>query len=64
METRVWNSDKAHSGIGFTVRHMIFAEVRGRFGAITERTGGVLVGERVDIEIEVQVVKAAFAQAA
>ena len=27
-----WNIDTAHSQITFTVRHMVFAKVRGRFG--------------------------------
>ena len=29
--TTTWNIDSAHSGIHFTVRHMVFAKVRGRF---------------------------------
>jgi polyisoprenoid-binding protein YceI len=33
METKAWNLDTAHSGINFSVRHMVFAKVRGRFGA-------------------------------
>ena len=32
METKNWNIDTAHSGITFSVRHMVFAKVRGRFG--------------------------------
>jgi polyisoprenoid-binding protein YceI len=28
-----WNIDIAHSGINFSVRHMVFAKVRGRFDA-------------------------------
>lgn len=31
MKTKTWNIDTAHSGIGFSVRHMVFAKVRGRF---------------------------------
>ncbi|GAC1541553.1 MAG: YceI family protein [Myxococcales bacterium] len=30
-----WNIDTAHSQITFTVRHMVFAKVRGRFGKWT-----------------------------
>ena len=33
MTTNTWNLDPAHSGINFSVRHMVFAKVRGRFGA-------------------------------
>lgn len=33
MKTAAWNLDTAHSGIHFSVRHMVFAKVRGRFGA-------------------------------
>lgn len=33
MEAKTWNIDTAHSGINFSVRHMVFAKVRGRFGA-------------------------------
>jgi len=35
METAVWNIDRAHSGISFSVRHMVFAKVRGRFRAFS-----------------------------
>lgn len=27
-----WNVDSAHSAVNFSVRHMVFAKVRGRFG--------------------------------
>src|ERR1700722_6171220 len=30
-----WNIDAAHSGINFSVRHMVISKVRGRFGAST-----------------------------
>jgi polyisoprenoid-binding protein YceI len=32
MNTNGWTLDTAHSGIAFTVRHMVVAKVRGRFG--------------------------------
>jgi polyisoprenoid-binding protein YceI len=35
MTTTTWNIDSAHSGINFSVRHMVFAKVRGRFAAWT-----------------------------
>jgi polyisoprenoid-binding protein YceI len=31
MATRSWKIDPAHSGIQFTVRHMVFSKVRGAF---------------------------------
>lgn len=31
MKTTKWNIDLAHSGIGFTIRHMVVSKVRGRF---------------------------------
>lgn len=33
MKAKTWKIDTAHSGINFSVRHMVFAKVRGRFGA-------------------------------
>ena len=33
MEQSNWNIDPAHSAISFSVRHMVFAKVRGRFGS-------------------------------
>ena len=33
MKTNTWNLDTAHSGINFSVRHMVFAKVRGRLSA-------------------------------
>lgn len=32
MQTKLWNIDTTHSAISFSVRHMVFAKVRGRFG--------------------------------
>lgn len=32
MEKTSWNIDPTHSSINFSVRHMVFAKVRGRFG--------------------------------
>ena len=31
MTTNNWNIDTAHSGINFSVRHMVVSKVRGRF---------------------------------
>lgn len=33
MTTRTWQIDTQHTGIGFTVRHMMFAKVHGTFGS-------------------------------
>jgi polyisoprenoid-binding protein YceI len=33
METKIWTIDAAHSGINFSIRHMVIAKVRGRFGS-------------------------------
>ena len=33
MATQTWNADVSHSGIHFSVRHMMIAKVRGSFGA-------------------------------
>jgi polyisoprenoid-binding protein YceI len=35
MATTRWNIDAAHSGVHFSVRHMVFAKVRGRFGSFS-----------------------------
>jgi polyisoprenoid-binding protein YceI len=35
MDATTWTIDTAHSGITFSVRHMMFAKVRGRFGSWT-----------------------------
>jgi polyisoprenoid-binding protein YceI len=32
MTTTTWNIDTAHTGITFSVRHMVVSKVRGRFG--------------------------------
>jgi len=31
MTTNTWNLDTVHSAVGFSVRHLVFAKVRGRF---------------------------------
>jgi polyisoprenoid-binding protein YceI len=35
MNKKTWNIDAAHSAINFSVRHMVFAKVRGRFASWT-----------------------------
>ena len=52
--TQSFSLDSAHSSIGFAVRHMVFAKVRGRFGAFR---GTVELDpeqpERSSVEIEI-----------
>jgi len=43
MTTSNWNIDAAHSGINFSVRHMVVSKVRGRFG---KYAGAVQLDER------------------
>ena len=35
MSTNAWHIDAAHSGINFSVRHMVVSKVRGRFAVYT-----------------------------
>jgi polyisoprenoid-binding protein YceI len=44
METKTWNIDPSHSGVNFSVRHMVIAKVRGRF----TRFSGTLTGDPSD----------------
>lgn len=54
-QTTKWNVDPTHAEVGFAVRHMMIATVRGRFGAVT---GTVTVDEKnpakskVDVSID------------
>lgn len=55
METNTWNIDTTHSGINFSVRHMVFSKVRGRFRAwrgTVELDPSDLTRSRVDVEID------------
>src|SRR3974390_645066 len=53
--TKAWNIDLAHSGVNFSVRHMVISKVRGRF---TKYTGKLELDEQdltrstVDIRID------------
>src|SRR6516164_6800020 len=44
MATTTWNIDAAHSGINFSIRHMVFSKVRGRF---TKYTGALQLDDDV-----------------
>jgi len=55
MEPREWNIDTAHSGIRFSVRHMVFAKVRGRFAdwrGTLELDPGDVTRAKVEVEID------------
>lgn len=55
MKTNTWNLDTAHSGINFSVSHMVFAKVRGRFGAWTGKVDlnlEDLTKSHVEVEID------------
>ena len=55
MKLSTWNIDTAHSGVHFSVRHMVFAKVRGRFGAFRGHVRldpEALVGSSVEVAID------------
>src|SRR5262245_22695487 len=55
MTTNNWNLDAAHSGINFSVRHMVFSKVRGRFAAYTGTLAideGDITRSTVDVSID------------
>jgi len=54
METKTWSIDSTHSGVHFSVRHLVVAKVRGRFAAFA---GSVKLDEndltRSSVEVEI-----------
>ena len=55
MTTNNWNIDTAHSGINFSVRHMVVSKVRGRFGKFSGELAiddGDLTRSSVDVAID------------
>lgn len=55
MKTNTWNLDTSHSGIHFSVTHMVFAKVRGRFGAFSGKVDlhpEDLTQSSIEVEIE------------
>jgi polyisoprenoid-binding protein YceI len=68
--TTSWNIDATHSTIGFSIRHMVFSRTsldRKDFGLKWNQVleaGGALVGDRVDIELDIQAVNTAARDAA
>jgi len=63
--TTTWNIDAAHSTIGFSIRHMVFSKVRGRFlkytGAI-QFDDGDLAKSWVEVAIDAASVDTGTAQ--
>jgi polyisoprenoid-binding protein YceI len=45
MTTNIWNIDAVHSGINFSIRHMVVSKVRGRFA----KYSGTLNLDEVDL---------------
>jgi len=63
--TNRWNLDAAHSSINFSIRHMVFAKVRGRFGTYSgtiELDDGDLTRSRVDATIDAASIDTGTAQ--
>ena len=55
MSTEHWQIDSSHSGIQFTVRHLVIAKVRGQFSRWTgalEVPGGDYAGGWLDVVID------------
>ena len=65
MNTNGWTLDTAHSGIAFSVRHMVVAKVRGRFATwsgTVELDEADLAGSRVAVEIDARSIDTGNAQ--
>ncbi len=54
MSSSEWNIDTAHSGINFSVRHMVVSKVRGRFGKYSGKAqlADDLTKSKVEVSIE------------
>ena len=55
MTTSNWNIDLTHSGINFSIRHMVVSKVRGRFGSYTgklELNENDLSRSQVEVQID------------
>jgi polyisoprenoid-binding protein YceI len=65
MTTNGWTLDTAHSGITFSVRHMVIAKVRGRFAAWSgklELNEADLTSSKLDVEIDARSIETGNAQ--
>jgi polyisoprenoid-binding protein YceI len=63
--TNRWNIDAAYSGIHFSIRHMVFSKVRGRFGTYTgtiELDDGDFTRSRVEASIDAASIDTGTAQ--
>jgi polyisoprenoid-binding protein YceI len=62
MPTTTWTIDASHSGIHFSVRHLVIAKVRGKFTGFSgtlELDEADLTKSKVDVEIDVATVNTA-----
>ncbi len=62
MATTTWTIDASHSGIHFSVRHLVIAKVRGKFtgfSGILELDEADLTKSKVDVSIDVATVNTA-----
>ena len=60
-----WNIDVAHSGISFTIRHMVMSKVRGRFAAFSGRVDlddTDLTRSAIDVLIDASTIDTGVAQ--
>jgi polyisoprenoid-binding protein YceI len=65
MNTNNWTLDTAHSGISFSVRHMVVAKVRGRFAQWSgslELDEADITRSRVEVEIDAKSIDTGVAQ--
>jgi polyisoprenoid-binding protein YceI len=65
MNTNTWTLDTTHSGIAFSVRHMVVAKVRGRFASwsgTVELDEADIARSRVDVQIDASSIDTGNAQ--
>jgi hypothetical protein len=66
MATHNWNIDVAHSGINFSIRHMVVSKLRGRFtkftGTVRLDEGGDLTRSSVEASIDASGIDTGSAQ--
>ena len=65
MTTNKWNIDGAHSGINFSIRHMVVSKVRGRFGKFggtLEVDDGDLTRSTIEVTIDASSIDTGTAQ--
>jgi len=65
MTTNKWNIDGAHSGINFSIRHMVVSKVRGRFGKFggtLELDDGDLTRSTIEVTIDASSIDTGTAQ--